>query len=89
MRGPTPTLAEFATIIGSVAPGAGRVAAENRLGADLGLDLLALSELDVVLFERYGGGVGFGPARADLLALTVGEAHALCLGREHESARGR
>lgn len=81
-----PTLAEFAAIVAGVAPRRRRVGADTRLGDDLGFDLLALSELDVALFERYGGTVGFGSARADLLALTVREAHALCVGREHESA---
>lgn len=84
-----PTLAEFAAIVAGVAPRRRRVDAATRLGDDLGFDLLALSELDVALFERYGGTVGFGAARPDLLALTLHEAHALCVERDHEPAERR
>lgn len=89
MSARAPTLAEFAAIVVALAPRRRRVGSDSRLGVDLGFDLLALSELDVVLFERYGGAVGFGTARADLLALTVREAYAVCVERDHRSVERR
>jgi hypothetical protein len=64
------------------------VSSSSRLGPDLGFGPLALAELDLALFERFGGeGTAVAVGTVDWLGLSVREAFELCGGPDLTGAR--